>query len=405
MKLIFFILLFCCRSAFSGESIHISISDVVNRVSQNNLKVYESAMRVYQAKTNIEKARYALLPKLNIWNIAKLAIDPSSAVDSVSDIAPFLIPANWFRKTEIKLLYLAEKEGYKALWANEVNIAKTLYSRILYDQSILNHVDRSIDELQKIHRMVQTRETFGGVKPGVSRDIEIRLIGLKEDKKNLINLINFEINELSNTLGYPANTEITLNTIPFLKVENLKPIQAKDYESKTILASPERKQFDYFLSVMSQIKKEVRYSFFGGSSISRGVAGGIFDSFFQDNGLGFGSGSTIKIIKTQGELIKKQKYGIEEVLKRQIKAAEIQFNSDLESLSNLERLTKLVNESKLSLLRRMQIGEDFDVIELSEASRNCIQAESALLTIQFRLLTLVDRLNRLLFEGDYSLVP
>lgn len=405
MKYILCLMLMFNATAYAAEPSQISISDVVKRVSDNNYKVYENALKVYQAKVNIEKARADMLPKLNIWSIAKIIIDPVSILDSISDIAPFLVPANWFRLEEVKLLYLAEKEGYRALWGNEVNVGKSLYSHLIFDQQLLAHIQNSIIEMQKIHRIVQTRENFGGAKPGTAREIEIKLLGLQEDEQNLITLLRLEQDELSYVLGYPADTELSLVPVALPNFENLKPIQPKEYEFRVISSSPERRQFEHFLSALSQVKKEIEYSFLGGSTISRGVGGGIFDGLPEGGGLGFGKGPALKIVDAQKELMKTQKLGVEEVLKRQLRAVASQFNMDIANYSNFKRRSDLSKESKNSMLRRIQLGENIDVVELSEISRNQIQSETALLTIQYRAFTTQDRLNRLIFAGDYSLNP
>ncbi|HPI41012.1 MAG TPA: hypothetical protein PLJ21_09410 [Pseudobdellovibrionaceae bacterium] len=405
MKYLLILSLFLSLDSVASEKQKIELPEVVKRVSSNNYKVYENALKVYQAKTNIEKARADLLPRLNIWSIAKNITDPTSILDMISDIAPFLVPANWFRLQEIKLLYLAEKEGYRALWGNEVHVAKALYTHLVFDERLLQHVQSSIDELDKIHKIVKTRETFGGAQPGTARDIEIKLLGLQEDEQNLQLLIKHEHDELSYALGYSSDTDLVLEPVAMPVFENLEPIQSKEYEFRVLSMSPERRQFDHFLSALSQVKKEIEYSFLGGSSMSRGVAGGIFDNLPSGNGLGFGNGASLKIIDAQKEIMKTQKIGVEETLKRQLRAVANQFNSDIFNYSNFKRRVELSRESKNALLRRVQLGENIDVLELSESSRNQIQAETALFAVQFRTLNSQDRFNRLIFNEDYSMNP
>lgn len=405
MRYLFIFSLLLSLSSVAAEKQKIELPDVVKRVSTNNFKVYENALKVYQAKTNIEKARVDLLPRLNIWSIAKIIIDPTSILDMISDIAPFLVPANWFRLEEIKLLYLAEKEGYRALWGNEVHVAKSLYTHIVFDERLLHHVQNSIIELEKIHRIVKTRETFGGAKPGTARDIEIKLLGLQEDEQNLQLLVKLELDELSYALGYSSDTELAFAPVAMPVFESLNPIQSKEYEFRVLSMSPERRQFDHFLSALSQVKKEIEYSFLGGSNMSRGVAGGIFDNLPSGNGLGFGNGAALKIVDAQKEIMKTQKLGVEEILKRQLRAVANQFNSDILNYSNFKRRVELSRESKNALIRRVQLGENIDVLELSESSRNQIQAETALFAVQFRTLNSQDRFNRLIFDGDYSMNP
>lgn len=398
-------LMIAAGQSFAQSPVTIKLSDVVKRVSENDYKVYENALKVYQAKSNIEKARADLLPRLNIWSLASIIIDPLSIVDKLTDIAPFLVPANWFRQEEVKLLYLAEKEGYRALWGNEVNIAKTLYKNLLFDQQLLSHVEVSVTELQKVHRIVKTRELFGGVKPGTARDIEIKILGLTQDREDLKVLLARELDELSYMLGYEANEQIAVTPVLLPEVNQLKPITPKEYEFRVLSISPERRQFDHFFSVLDQIKKEIDYSFLGVSTISRGAAGGVFDPLPIPSGLGFGKDASMKILNAQREIMKTQKKGIEETLKRQIRSVGSQYNSDLSNYSNFEKRAQLSKESKDSLLRRIDLGENVDVVELSEVSRNEILARTALFTVRYRVSNSIDRLDRLTFEGDYSMSP
>lgn len=389
----------------------VSLSDVVSRVSNNNYVVYENALRAYQAKTNIEKARADLLPKLNLWKIAGVLLNPAtyfnptSIVESIPDIAPFLVPANWFRLQEVKLLYLAEKEGYRALWGNELHVAKTLYKHVVFDRQLLVHVKSSIRDLEKIHVIVKTRETFGGAKPGSARDIEIRILGLEEDRQNLDMLLQEEHRQLTFLLGYNSNEIVELKPVTIPEIEKLKPIIPVDYEFRMLSSSPERRQFDHFLSVLNQIKKEFQYSFLGGSEISRGIAGGIFEQLPTSNGLGLGNKAAIKMVETEKEIMKTRKVGVEETLKRQLQVVALQYNSDLANYGNFKRRIQLSRESKVSLIRRLELGEKMDVLELSEASRNQILAETALYAVQYRVMNTYDRLERLIFSGDYSLNP
>lgn len=147
MKNLIILMTFSWSFAFAAKPNTISLPEVATRVAGSNFKVYENALKVYQAQTNIQKARWDLLPKLNLWSIAGMVIDPFSIVENIPDVAPFLVPGNWFRLEEVKLLYLAEKEGYRALWGNEVFIAKTLYKNVLFDEQLLKHVQTSINEL------------------------------------------------------------------------------------------------------------------------------------------------------------------------------------------------------------------------------------------------------------------
>lgn len=401
-------LLLLSLSLFTGvaeaaptKNVSLRLEDVVKNVSQKNYKVQATALRAYQAKTNIEKARADLLPRLTIWGIAKVVTDPMTFIDQITDIAPFLVPANWSRLEQNKILAKAENEGYRALWGNEVHVTKSLYAKVLLDQALLQHISVSITELETLHRIVKTHELFGGAKPGTSRDIEIRVLGLKEDEQNMKLLISQEVDELSYALGLKADVRMSLAPIHLPEMENLHTISYKDYEARAVSVSPERKQYSHLISTIDYIKEEISYSFFGTSPISRGVAGGVFDAIPATSGV-FGQGESIKIADAQAEILKLQQTGVVETLKRQLRGLSNQYNSDLLNYGLYQRRMTLAEESSTALARRTQLGEKIDAVEYSENVKNKIQAKAAILTLHYRMFTNQDRLQRMTFTGDYD---
>lgn len=383
------------------KPVTVKLPEVVKQVRNRNYKVQVATMRTYQAKANIEKARADLLPRLNIWSIAKIILDPTSILDSIQDIAPFLVPANWSRLEQNKILYQAEQEGYRALWSNEVHVTKMLYMRILFDQKLLNHVSASVKSLEDVLEIVKFHETFGAVRPGTARDIEIRVLGLKEDEQNLRLLIAQEIDELSYALAVKADVQMVLAPVTMPEPPSLKAIDYKAYEARVVSISPERRQYTFFLETLEHIRQEVRYSFFGSSPISRGVAGGIFDAIPQTSGV-FGKNATMKIVDAQREILTTQRTGIEETVRRQLRALANQYNSDLQMHSQYSRRLQLARESNEALLRRAELGEQLNATEFSDNVKTRIQAETAIFAMQYRLFSNIDRLQRLTFTADYA---
>jgi outer membrane protein, multidrug efflux system len=188
-------------SAQASDPVPVSLEEVTEKVSDQNYLVLENALRVYQAKESIQVARGNLLPRLNLWRVASVFFDPTAALGLVEDIAPFLVPGNWFRLDEQRILHEAQKEGYRALWANEVMTAKVLYFQTLSDLSLLDHVKAQYGELEGLHLIVRNREILGGARPGSARDIEIRLLGLQEDRRGLEVLIASEKAALARLMG------------------------------------------------------------------------------------------------------------------------------------------------------------------------------------------------------------
>jgi outer membrane protein TolC len=411
MRVKYFLIFFLCTIGFlKAETRIITLEDVVKKVSTENYRVYENALRVYQAREKIQVARMNLLPKLNIWRLSGVAIEvavgnPQSIIGIVNDIAPFLVPANWFRLKASKILYNAEEEGYRALWANELMTAKALYTHLLLDQSLFDHIKENKRDLENLFTIVQSREMFGGAPPGASRDIEIRLLSLQEDLRNLEVLISEEESLLSFMMALPANTIVRPAPIKMADFENLEPLDYEDFEFRAVDSSPEVRQFDYFISASDYVRKEAIFSFLGTSEMSRGVAGGIFDNIPMPDGLGFGTPASMRIISAQKEILKTQQKGAEETIRRQLKLLVKNYNLDLESYANLKKRVQLTEETNNQIYEFLDLGLEVEMITLIEASKNHIQASTGLFSVKYRFLINEDKLARLIFHGDYTKKP
>ncbi len=383
----------------------VTMDDVVKKVSSEDYWVLENALRVYQAKEAIQVARGNLLPKLNVWKLITIPFDPLSVVGLIEDIAPFLVPANWFRLEEAKLLHLAQKEGYRALWANELLTAKSLYFHALTDQAILEQIREHQRRLEDILVIVKSREAFGGAPQGASRDIEVRSLALKEDERSLEVLVGEEMSLLAYMMGFTAATDLVVTPVAMPDFPTLQPLVYGDFEFRAVDVSPEIRQFDHLIAVTDYVTKEVVYSFLGSSSMSRGVAGGVFDGLPSQQGLGFGTGASIRITKAQKEIFKIQQKGVMETVKRHLKLLVNNYNLDLESYGNLKRRVELTKATMDQLYERLVLGANVDTLDLIEASRNQIQANTSFLAVQVRFLASEDKLARLIFHGEYNMPP
>lgn len=400
--------------AQSRENVELSLDQVVKKVSNENYYVYENALRVYQSKESVTVARKNLLPKLNIWNLASGAFEiffggpagaASGAFTLVEDVAPFLIPANWFRSAQASLFYEADKEGYRALWSNEVLTAKSLYYHILLDSSLLEHVEKSKKDLEAIYQIVVVRETFGGSPRSVSQDIKLRLLSLVEDARALETLISEEESLLAFMMGYPTGTKLKVSPIKLPNYEKIEPLDYEDFIYRAVNVSPEIRQFNYLIEASQYVKKEVQYAFLGTSSMSRGVSGGVFDNIPVQNGLGFGTGASIRIVKAQKEILKTQQKAVTETVKRHLKLLVNNYNLDVSNYKNTKKRLDLAHGILNDLYQRIRFGAEVDSMKLIEASRNVIEADTVLFSTMYRFMSSEDKLTRMIFNGDYSKAP
>lgn len=400
--------------AQSKETVELKLEQVVDKVSKENFTVYENALRIYQSKESVTVARMNLLPKLNLWNLASAATEiffggpagaASGAFTLVEDLAPFLVPANWFRASQAELFYEADKEGYRALWSNEVLTAKSLYFHMLLDSSLLDHVEKSKQDLEKIYRIVRVRETFGGQPQSVSQDIKLRLLSLEEDTRALESLIAEEESLLAYMMGYPTGTRLKIAPIKLPNYSQIQPLDYEDFVFRAVNVSPEIRQFNYLIEASQYVRKEVQYAFLGSSSLSRGATGGVFDGIPIQNGLGFGTGASLRIVKAQKQILITQQKAVTETVKRHLKLLVNNYNLDLANYKNTKKRLDLAHSILNGLYQRIQFGDDVDSLKLIEASRNVIEADTVLFSTMYRFLSSEDKLSRAIFNGDYSKSP
>jgi len=384
----------------------IGLPVVVDKVTHSNFLLIENAFKIYQARENIQVARGNLLPKLNVWKALSIMVDPiGNFVGAIEDVAPFLVPANWFRFDQAKILLLAQREGYRALWANELMTAKALYYRTLLDQELLETVRIGIKELAHIYDVLKMYEDLGGAKPGAARDVEIRILSLKEDERSLMALLATERSSLSYILGMPAKTELQLDPIEMPIVSEKKPLDYDDFEFRVLDTSPEARQYVHLLQVIGSIESEVRFSFLGSSTVSRGVHTGGFDSLPLSQGAGLGTSASVRITKAEAQVLQLQKKGIEETLRRRLKLIVETYNLDLGNYASMKRRVELSEAALKQIEERIALGEVISALDVIEASRNHMQSLIAFLPVRYRILAQEDHLNRLLFNGDYRMRP
>ena len=383
----------------------ISLDDLTRQITQKNFKVIENALQVYQAKEAIQVARGNLLPHLNFWDLTAVGLDILNITNTIEDTAPFLIPNNWFRLSEQEILFQAENAGYEALKSNELSTARGLYYQALADQEVLEIYRHAEKNLSSLKPLVEVREKFSGQTPGILNEVASRLITLKEERIRLENLVQLELMKISYLLGMSDLSEISLTPVAptDLRMLKLKPLDAEDFRFRVIDTSPESSEYQYLIEASTLISEEPKYSIFGVTPSSRGVAGGIFDAHPTQSGLGFGTAANVRINKTQTEILKIQKKGVEETLLRNLREYIHEYNSDLRFFSDALEREQLTSKRLYTLFTRVKLGQDIPPIEFIEASKNDVIAKIDNIVIRYRFLQNENRLARILLDREFNL--
>jgi hypothetical protein len=396
---------FGAMNVYSETPKEISLESVSSTVRNRNYNVLMNAMKMYQAKESISVARGNLLPKLNIWKIAEAIVDPGSLIGMIQDIAPFLVPANWFRVEQNKILYRAEMQGYRALWGNELLTAKSLYLQVLLDQALMNSIHEAVLRHQELEDIVKVREMMGSVPRGSTRAIQIRKLALESDYTEMQVLLKKERQELTFALGLSSRTPVVLRPVSLINIAAEKPLNSADYVSRVLQSSPELRQYAEIINALPSVKREVYFSFLGASTASRGVAGGVFDHLPLQEGLGFGSGASLRIIRKESQILEIQMEGLKETLARQLNTVIDRNNADLDQYDNLLERKILSDEQWLMFKTQIAMGETVDFGALIETTEMAMGVNLLMNQLNYRFLMSRQKLERLLLRGDYGKAP
>jgi hypothetical protein len=390
-------------SCFTLSATEVALKDVARAVSKKNYIVLENAQLLYQSKESVNFARSNLLPQLNLWSFADLAFSWTGVLGLVNDVAPFLVPGNWFKLKQKKILHEAQRHGYHALWANQILTAKSLFYRIDHDQKLIHAIDKNISSLKEFHVIVKAKEEFGGTNVGDSKVLEQRIFELVDDKKRIEYLLKEEKNELKYILGIKSSKDITIKP---LRVDLTKKsdLSSSKLQTKSISASPEIKQYSEFLRVIPEIKKEIRFSFLGTSSLNFGGMG-VFSDLEIQKGLGFGAGNSVGILKSKAEVLRLQKEGISESIKKQIRVLTEIYNEDLDYYDSLSAQLALSESIQESYIERLQLGDTVNIWDIVDSTKSMMNAELQINSVISRHFENFERLERHGLSGDYSSLP
>lgn len=396
--LLLFLALFLAKS-WAQEDVIIPYKDIAFITNTNNVEVFIGAQKVYNAKHRIKFARAALLPKLNLWRVASILIDWKTAGDVLAkDLVPFLVPSNWQRLKEAKIFENIENESQHVVLNNIILHNKLMYLQIQEDQylhaqykSYLEFIDKIISEVEPLIGLSVSAHAW-------TIDLKTKRNKIKSEILSLEKLLWEERLVLSQSLGIDSDKIIKLDLIDSFLItakEELVNI------NEVLEHSCEIHEYNYLLKVAPKIKKEIIWNIFGVSEGIRGVADGIFDEIPIQDGLGFGMGSSLKIHKSQMEIISKQREGVIQSVKRQFQ--NIKFNLDNLNIAirNLDERLSLLNEEKDHIKMQLIMGAKVDPILQVEHEEKILLAEVTKMHQLIALKAEEEKMLRLAGREDY----
>jgi hypothetical protein len=408
MKTFFlFLITFCAFSdATAQEKIKISLEQVIEIISQKNYLVQSKAMNVYQAKENIALARGNLLPHLHLWSFVGVPLAITNLPGVVEDVLPFLVPNNWLRVDEQKILAKAEFEGYRTLWANEVSMTRAIFLQIRKDMALLETIQNAMELLRQCLAIAEIKEKFGGAFLGVANDIRMRVLSLEVDIVDLKTFIHIETGQLAYLLGFSKETELELLDPTLVDLEKANPIEQNPVIERSVEVSTEIIQLNFLIEASKIIESEPWWAFLGLPQSSRGNEGSVFGSLPVQRGLGFGTVPSVHISKAQTAILETVQVAIRELQRDKVVEVVDRYNALVTNYPKNKERVELAQGRMTQLMTRIKMGGlSIDPLTLIEASRNLVASRSAYVDAKYRFMIEKDKLNRLTLQAEYDRLP
>ena len=400
MKNAIFVILLISFNLANAQKMTVSLNDVAQKVKESNFTVLENAQRVYQAKETINFSKRNLLPRLNFWSVLKLPFDWLSAVDIVQDIAPFLVPNNWFRLSQNKLFFLAQKEQYRALWANEVMTAKLLYLNTLRDRDFLNILKVQESQVDELLSIVKSRVILGGERAQILKFFEIRKLEIQDDIRSMSTILFEEKKALSMFMGIPSELDLELVSIKLPKLEDLDEISFDTFVFRALDNAPEINQYEYIKSSLRYVRKEAYFSFLGASSTSR--SSGVFNNIPIQDGLGFGMGSSLRIAGSESRILDINIKATKEVIKKNLYNLVNNYNSYLNNIEGQNNRYIYSQENFKLIKGQLILGSSIDPLEVLKSIESVFDSSISLTNYKYEAVTTMEKIKRSIFNDDYS---
>lgn len=398
MKSILIIILATLLTTAHAESVQINWSEVAEKVKTSNYTIEENRLRVSQAKEYANYSRLSLLPKLNLFKILNITSVNGGLVGLVEDLVPFLIPANWLKAKQSKILAESTKNSYQALWGNEILNAKILFTTILNEQNFLKNLTLNHKTIEELYLIAEARSEIGQDDLVVKNHLESLLIQSTEDIRLLKLALMEEKNRLLFLMGENTSKDIVLSElgdIPQLGVN-------EDKVKMALELSPELKSYDNLIAVSESISSEILFSFLGGSSIARGFDGGVFGNVPIDGGMGASTPSQIRISKMQKEILIKQRKAVEEMIKLQWTVAVKQSESLVIQKESSRNLYKFAMQRIEYLKDKMYLGQKINLADFTDAIQSASKATAYLYLTESETRQTFTKMERMLWAGDFE---
>ncbi len=365
----------------------LSMNEIVSRSKKNSYGSRKQVEILFRSRQSIKLKISRLLPSLKISLIGSGMIQDYTVLPS---LVGFLFPTNWFRWKESKIFYLAERESFISLLANQVIESQELYYYLhqeMLDAEIYKHhyeqMGTLIDYLKE------------NLPPGEETDFKIsRIQALESQSKIKSMVLNNDFKDTLPLLAHVIALDVeddwdnnSIESIPLPKLEDIDEMDFRPYYVDIIEKSHEVKALKYLQVASKYSRKSRMFEFLSPLGDT-------------DSSLGYGYLSSLKIEKSNLKTLQIKEEETSSLLKVNIHAQVLNHNAS--KLAYLETLKgRQAAQTQLStVLKNLKNNKDLDIDKLTEALYLAINFDLQKNQAQHYYLVSLAKIKRLLWMGD-----
>lgn len=370
-----------------------TLAEVVDRAKNQSFESQDQFLTAVQSRLSARYAHLQLLPHVTANDILSLiTFQWTALLRMVGDLAPFLLPQNWYAAAAAQHQSEADFYAWLAMKAGAANIAQGLGLSILRDESALQLLANYVESVDAFRQTLLERERLGLLPRGASHPITGTWLAAGQARELLQQAVTEEYRALAQAAGFISPSAIIRLTggLPVESPTAKTPEEAPEddtWAKLALLRSPELRQMAELMKVATY-QRVKRYFFWMDPS---------------GDGVGIGAGFTTYFelgrIPERKMLLQRDK--VASIVLQKTTNALTERATALRTSASARQARDVQNERVAQLQQSMRLGILVPVTDLQLAFQDALKAEMDVINAEFAYRMASANLDRMAFKGPY----
>ena len=358
---------------------------------------------VVQAKLAAQAAYLHLLPQITMSTIAN-SISPAplsfvgtfqTALQSIGDLAPFLLPSRWLQAAATEQQSKAEQDSEILMRLDTGVQVEGLFYAYARDKKTREltqaFLAQLIDPNTGIRHEVKVREDLGQLPVGSTLTID-SIINQTQQNLSVLNQVTSEdLSSISQTLGYFNPTTVTDAAIDteLVPIATAKPIDFNTVNSAALNRSYELDQMDYLINAANETKTAKYFEWLDPAG---------------DPNLGLGAALPVNIELSQSQIqeLNIDKQQLQSILSQKVFNAVTDYSQALDNYRGAQDGLAIQTNLLATEMANLKTGVNVDLFGLVSILQNYLAAQIMIESSNANYRVARSEVDRLLLEGYYA---